>query len=349
MDSRPGPNKKGRPGGKKKQPPPIVDIVYTTWNGSIQTIPSLEKKLQSVTETVVGLQYVWEYRSPSRSTPPHYQCKLCKVQRLQKEISTHIMGWKHSFRYLKQVHPDKVPFEEEDAATDVNYKKAVKTAAAEVQQAEGRGQVKIVLKEPSDVPAFHGMKSAQRAPRGNTGMMGPGPRMSQQEFMGHGGMRRGPADMGGFSSPGRYGNNMSGADRGMMERERMQNFSDDMHMATEGFGNGRRSEGMGRPFRDDMPMNSREDRMMGPGDSIPATLLKYLDDFRIENEDDAQIVLKVTQKLTDVLMEYRLRSISTKPMPTSSFSNMSYSSSRGPHGSNDRFSGGMPGSSRYFN
>lgn len=36
----------------------------------------------------------------------------------------------------------------------------------------------------------------------------------------------------------------------------------------------------------------------------------FQDTFRIENEDDAQLVLKVTQKLTDVLMEYRLRSVS---------------------------------------
>lgn len=33
--------------------------------------------------------------------------------------------------------------------------------------------------------------------------------------------------------------------------------------------------------------------------------------FRIENENDAQVVLKVTQKLTDMLMEYRLNSVST--------------------------------------
>lgn len=38
--------------------------------------------------------------------------------------------------------------------------------------------------------------------------------------------------------------------------------------------------------------------------------LFHQDTFRIENEDDAQLVLKVTQKLTDVLMEYRLRSVS---------------------------------------
>lgn len=38
--------------------------------------------------------------------------------------------------------------------------------------------------------------------------------------------------------------------------------------------------------------------------------LSVQDTFQIENEDDAQMVLLVTRKLTDILMEYRLRSVS---------------------------------------
>jgi len=58
----------------------------------------------------IGLQYIWEYRSPSKSAPPHYQCKLCVVQQLQNEIAAHITGWKHSFRYMvwsSQLDPDR--------------------------------------------------------------------------------------------------------------------------------------------------------------------------------------------------------------------------------------------------
>lgn len=165
-------------------------------------------------------------------------------------------------------------------------------------------------------------------------------------------IRGGYSNMREFTSPSRYGN--GGLDRGMMETDDMHRFADDgpMRMGRDGFGTGHHNEGMGRPFLNDMPMNSGGERMMAPGpkrpenNSLPATLLKYLvhfyfgytvpgevlrwlyyeavrvikcyaflfccqDSFRIENEDDAQIVLKVTQKLTDVLMEYRLRSISS--------------------------------------
>ncbi|XP_056619151.1 uncharacterized protein si:ch211-197h24.6 [Triplophysa dalaica] len=361
MEQGPVPNNKRGRQGKKKKAPANSDIVFSARNGSIQTLPSLQKHLTSVTETVVGLQYIWEYRSPSKSAPPHYQCKLCKVQRLQKEIVSHILGWKHCFRYLKHLHKDKVPYEEEEAGKDPSVRKAIKATAAEVENAEGRGQIKVVLREPCEVIAFQGMKSAQ--PRvgfpGNGGIHGPAPRglqrdhFSDSQFMGHGGMgpmRRGPPDMGGFPGQGGYEDYMAIPDREMMQREDMQQFSDDMHMGADGFEIGQRCERMDRPFPDDDDaMNRGGDRIMGPGESIPSTLLKYLDNFRIENEDDAQIVLKVTQKLTDVLMDYRLRSISVPSLKPLSSSSFNYSSSRHSHGSNDRYSGGMPGSSRFYN
>ncbi|XP_026084273.1 uncharacterized protein LOC113059853 [Carassius auratus] len=383
MNAQHNPNKKGRAGGKKKQQLFGGDIVFTSKNGSIQTIPSLNKKLKLVFDAVVGLQYIWEYRSPSKSVPPHYQCKLCKVQRLHNEIASHITGWKHSFRYLKQNHKDKVPHEEEDAVNDPAIRKAIKDAAAEVEKAEGRGQIKTVLKEPFEVMGFQDMKSAQPNPAfaGAASFPGPPPRGFKQggpyggpmDFPPRGGMkpdfspgmrggmdeppmRRGYSDMGDFRSPGRYGNNMPGPDREMMETDNMQHFSDDgpMRMGPDGFGPRQRNEGRGRPFPNDMSMNSSSDRLLGHGpkgpenNSLPATLLKYLDSFRIENEDDAQIVLKVTQKLTDVLMEYRLRSISAvpsvKPLPP-----MNYSSSSLQPNSKDRFSSSMPGPSRFYN
>lgn len=112
----------------------VVFPVFTKGT-SIQTLPCLSKQLKAVTECIVGkqegyfqhtstetpslfiemhtvtsdlhvstgLQYVWEYRSPSKSVPPHYQCKLCAVSRLQHDMLAHVRGWKHSFRYLVSI------------------------------------------------------------------------------------------------------------------------------------------------------------------------------------------------------------------------------------------------------
>lgn len=116
---------------------------------------------------------MWEYRSPSKSVPPHYQCKLCQVTRLQNDMLAHVKGWKHCFRYMvsdreggssclfslreesfvtlgdvivcfqKRNHPDKVPFEEDAALKDPSVRKTVKETAAEVEKAEGRGQLRV--------------------------------------------------------------------------------------------------------------------------------------------------------------------------------------------------------------
>lgn len=95
--------------------------------------------------------------------------------------------------------------------------------------------------------------------------------------MGPGGMapmRRGPPSMGGFPRRGGFGDDMAVPE--MMQRGDMHHFPDDMHMGADGFEIGQRNEGMDRPFLDDEAMNRGGDRIMGPGESIPATLLKYL-------------------------------------------------------------------------
>lgn len=381
MEDQPSFQKRMKNAGmKKKQQFHSGEIVFTR-NGAIQTLPSMTKRLKTVTEPVIGLQYVWEYRSPTKSVPPHYQCKLCKVQRLQNEMAAHITGWKHCFRYIKKSHPDKMPHEEEAATKDPAIRKAVKAAAAEVEKEGGRGQIRVVIKEPGDVPAFQDMKSAHPnvGGPGVAGILGPPPRGLHSggpfdggfpdptfpgEYPSRGGLMsdfspgmRGLGDSSmirGLSGSGMYDSG-PGPDRFMGSPENMQRFpnSGPMRMGSDDFGGGLRSEGMGRTYPGDLSMD--RDRMMGGGPKGPecsstlAALLRCLDTFRIENEDDAQIVLKVTQKLTDVLMEYRLRSISSGPSSglSSSLGSMNYSS-RMSLSSNDRYSGGMSGSSRYY-
>ncbi|XP_046733384.1 uncharacterized protein si:ch211-197h24.6 [Silurus meridionalis] len=336
------------------------DIVFTK-HGIIQTVPSLAKRLKTVTDPVVGLQYVWEYRSPSKLVAPHYQCRLCKVQRLQNEMAAHITGWRHCFQYLKHAHPDKMPYEEEEVGRNPAFKKEMRVNATEVESAEGRGQIKVITREPADVPAFQNMKSAfpAAAGPGPTSLLGPnsggfhqsgsfGGFMNQpftDDFAPRGGMMSdflGGSSDGHLRSPDRYGN--SGPDRMMGEPASMQCLSNSrsVYMGSDGFGMGSRSDDMGRPYSNDLLMNS-SDRMMRSksqeSNNTLATLLRCLDTFRIECEDDAQIVLKITQKLTDVLMEYRLRSISSGPSMNSSLMPLSP----------NRFSDSMSGSSRFYN
>ncbi|XP_068425708.1 uncharacterized protein si:ch211-197h24.6 isoform X2 [Clinocottus analis] len=350
-------------------------------------MPSLSKLLNGVTECVIGLQYVWEFRSPSKSVPPHYQCKLCAVSRLQHDMLAHVKGWKHSFRYLKKVHPDKVVHEEEEAIKDPVVRKAIKEISAAVEKTEGRGQLKVILKEPCEVLAFKGLRTAipKFIPPTGMGPKGPppfGPRFSDPRFPGEfappGGFLSdypegdyGEPDFGSFDYPTRQDSLGSGMDR--------RPFPDGMghhppgHGEGFGPGGGRDSYGRSGHLEDNPGRMHTEYRtslldkplerpgLMGAApesSSRSNTLLSYLDTFQIENENDAQLVLKVTQKLTDVLMEYRLRSVSRGPSLNSSSMNSTGFSSTTPRvlSSNDRFSSnsllGPPrysdGPSRYY-
>ncbi|KAF7669700.1 hypothetical protein LDENG_00147300 [Lucifuga dentata] len=387
------PNPKKFKSAKRKQPQHSADIVFTK-GSNIQTMPSLSKLLKAVTDCVIGLQYVWEYRSPSKSVPPHYQCKLCAVSRLQHDMLAHVKGWKHSFRYLKRAHAEKVTCEEEEAIKDPAVRKKIKEAAAEVEKTEGRGQLKVILKEPCDVPAFKGLRSAapkvasQVPPPGlGMGPKGPhfGPRFSEMVFPGEYPPQGGPYPdypMGEFREPGFGGfsarQGFPGPD---MER---RPFPDDMGHRQggggDGFGPGDGRNGYGRSglmegnpsrrYSDEYrgsqmgggsmtrPLDKPLDRpgLMGAApesNNLPNTLLSYLDTFRIENENDAQLVLKVTQKLTDVLMEYRLRNVSagsslSSSLNISSMSSMGFSSQPSRlSSSGDRYLGNLSGSSRF--
>lgn len=388
---------------RKQQRQHSADIVFSK-GASIQTMPCLGKLLKEVTECIIGLQYVWEYRSPSKSVPPHYQCKLCAVSRLQHDMLAHVKGWKHCFRYLKKVHPDKVSYEEEAAVKDPAVRKAIKEVAAEVANTEGRGQLKVILKEPYDVPAFKGLRSAapkiKPPPPPGMGLKGPppfGPRFSDPRFPGEYPPQGGPLsdyqvaefqDPGFGGYPGRQDFHDSGMDQrpfpdGMGHRPGGDGFGPGG--GRDGFGPGGGRDGFGPAggrdsfgrsgLLDESPSRMYPDKYrpnpMGSGlmnrpmdkplerpglmgaapesGSLPNTLLTYLDTFRIENEGDAQLVLKVTQKLTDVLMEYRLRSVSTgSSLSSLSMSSTSFSStpSRLPS-STDRFSSGLSGPSRF--
>ncbi|XP_068616564.1 uncharacterized protein si:ch211-197h24.6 isoform X2 [Brachionichthys hirsutus] len=342
-------------------------------------MPSLSKQLKAVTDCIIGLQFVWEYRSPSKSVPPHYQCKLCAVTRLQHDMLAHVRGWKHCFRYLKKVYPDKISQDEGEAIKDPAVRKIIKDVAADVEKTEGRGQLRVVLKEPCDVPAFKGLRTAApkvRFPPPGMGSMGPpsfGPRFSGQRFSEDFPSQDGPLSdysTGGMEEPGFGGYfTQDFHDSGTDQRP----FPDDSchRPAGDGFGRG---GGRGRYGRSsllgDSPSRMYPDEFLGnqsgsalmnkpmegqglmgaapESSSLPNTLLTYLDTFRIENESDAQLVLKVTQKLTDVLMEYRLRSVSAgSSLNSFSLSSTSFSSTPSRLPSSSRYSSSLSGPSKF--
>nr|XP_057940475.1 uncharacterized protein si:ch211-197h24.6 isoform X2 [Doryrhamphus excisus] len=351
------------------------DIVYAK-GASFQTVPSLGKVLNKIIEPMLGLQYVWEYRSPSKTVPPHYLCKICSVSRLLQDMVAHVKSWRHNLRYLKKEYPNKVTSEEEECLKDATLKKKVKDITAEVEKMDGRGQIKVVMKEPCNIPSFKGLPTAfPKAippPAPAMGLNGPhhtcfpGPVFDDQSFHEEFPPNEGPyeqypaefqtSDYQGFPSDHRF------PDSDMGPGSYPDRPGDDFRANN---GQGRYNPGemfdnyqsptMGGSLMDlhtKKPFDMPRPPIVPPA---PATgihsnaLLDYLDTFQIENEKDAQLVLKVTQKLTDLLMEFRLKSISSAGPSMSSLSmNSGFSSMSSSLPRNDRFS--LPltkGPSRY--
>lgn len=257
------------------------------------------------------------------SIAPLYHCKVCNVHQVQCHMLAHVAGWKHSIRYIKKEHPDKITFTEEEVAKDPTLKKTLKEVAAELASTEGKGQLKVILKEPSDVPAFKGLISTpQKRPFEKPAHFGPKTSRGGYQSDGFGGYASLHAppdyslDHGNFYGMGHK------PQRNEYEAYEHGGPSNDYHEYREA------------PV---LEQHHRHDT----GD-ISGTLLGYLDTFKIENESDAQLVLKVTQKLTDILMEYRLGRVSTDlpgfptpPPPKMPRFNEQYSGYQGP----SRYSG----------
>lgn len=377
---------------KRKQLQHSADIEFFK-GATLQSVPSLSKQLQTVTICVIGLQYVWEYRSPTKSVQPHYLCKLCGVSRLQHDMLAHVKGWKHCLKYLQKAHPGKVTQSEEEAVKDPVIRKSIKEAAAEVEKSEGRGQLKVLLKEPGHVLAFKGLPSAvpkARPPPPIHPKMGPafdgrlpeegyseefppGGQMSdypeedygdpgfesyqqEEDFSEHCTGQTPYHDNDDYKYPQRTfagsfglgGGGDGNGRRGLLDRipDRIPNQTYPMDFQRGQMGGNLMNRQMERPLERPSLMGANPQN-----GNQSKTLFNHLDTFQIENEDDAQMVLMVTRKLTDILMEYRLRSVSKQD---SSLTNLSMGSNNfTPEPSrlpsvNNRWLSSLQGPSRYY-
>ncbi|XP_051791495.1 uncharacterized protein LOC114663542 isoform X3 [Erpetoichthys calabaricus] len=101
------------------------------------------------TEPIIGLQYLTEYRSPGNQHSS-YLCTLCDV-RSCLDIIFHVTGAKHRHNYLKKMHPDLIPLEEQEAGL-VKMHSLLKEKAEMIECKEGCGEVKVqIFEKPKEL------------------------------------------------------------------------------------------------------------------------------------------------------------------------------------------------------
>ncbi|XP_039592289.1 uncharacterized protein LOC120515397 isoform X2 [Polypterus senegalus] len=101
------------------------------------------------TEPIIGLQYLTEYRSPGNQHSS-YLCTLCDV-RSCLDIIFHVTGAKHRHNYLKKMHPDLIPIDEQEAGL-VKMHSLLKEKAEMIECKEGCGEVKVqIFEKPKEL------------------------------------------------------------------------------------------------------------------------------------------------------------------------------------------------------
>ncbi|XP_078093316.1 uncharacterized protein LOC144508955 isoform X2 [Mustelus asterias] len=88
-------------------------------------------------ETIIGLDFLTEYRYVGKPEPLYY-CELCTCELPIGCVLAHIFGLKHKMRYVKKRHPELLRL---NAA---KYKTIVKKKAAEIEETDGRGRVRVI-------------------------------------------------------------------------------------------------------------------------------------------------------------------------------------------------------------
>eukprot|EP00062_Callorhinchus_milii_P019485 gi/632974091/ref/XP_007903483.1/ PREDICTED: uncharacterized protein LOC103186336 isoform X1 [Callorhinchus milii] len=282
----------------------------------------LEERLKEMGSLVplIGLNHVIEYQSEGAPDPLFF-CRLCGYRGGFSSFLSHLFGYKHRLKYISKEYPEALQLEGAKLKhSEMNA--LVKEKAALIEKLDGRGKVKIVLDE---------LKHVRKPPlKRSKDECGPSdPYFSQHSNFENSFDQRGNA-------------------RGSSSYEKRISWSQDFRSFDEtlqnDWGKSSRSEGNfhmdwhcddKRDSRDDYrreeQVRNRQDAYSKGSDIddrwmqnefepyqsesssrsayLNQELFEYLQHFQIMNDRDASFALKVTQSLTDGLMEYRLKTI----------------------------------------
>ncbi|XP_043545957.1 uncharacterized protein LOC122549862 isoform X3 [Chiloscyllium plagiosum] len=243
----------------------------------------LEQHIRDVgiNDPLIGLKYVIEYQT-AQSPDPTFFCGLCNCRGGFSSFMSHLLGYKHRLNYMGRAYPDALQLD------GVKLKQSelnalVKEKAEFIEKIDGRGSVKVVL---DDTPVeFSGGNSGKRVPDNYYRSAGE---MLHDDWRKH-----------------------------VKSEDDFMDWSEDMRNSGDNY---RRGEPL-RNYRNDYSKGSDVDDRWMQSDFEPyrssdsklaytnEDFFEYLQNFQITSDSDASFALKVTQSLTDGLMEYRLKTM----------------------------------------
>ncbi|XP_065523890.1 uncharacterized protein LOC136008476 isoform X2 [Lathamus discolor] len=266
-------------------------------------------------EPALGLNYIIEYRSKENS-PFLYECQLCHCKTGLSNMFMHVCGSKHRLAYLKQHYPEIAESGEvKGKGSELNRK--VKQLALTIEKKEGRKQIKIVTDAPVMRRRWQEYPDADDSPS-KAKVQHVDTSLSNEEKKGC------------KIKDGRMPDPILDERNVQEEQEKSQKEqakSDEKFEPNKDIESSKAStdEEGSKGYNSDkcettkLPQEDNEEvEQEFTADPEEFTsqeeLLSYLQSFEILNEDDASFILKVTQTLTDALVEYRQQAASNKDL-----------------------------------
>ncbi|XP_075272746.1 uncharacterized protein LOC142360873 isoform X2 [Opisthocomus hoazin] len=275
---------------------------------------TLEEQLNTCkdSEPALGLNYIIEYQ-PKDNFPFYYECQLCHCKTGLTNMFMHVCGSKHRLAYLKQHYPEIAESDEvKGKGSELNRK--VRQVALTIEKKEGRKQIKVVTDAPTMRRRWQEYPNADDSP-------------SKAEVH-HVDMSLSKEEKTGCKNyDGKMPESIQDEKNVQEEHEKSQKEHTkpdekvEPNKAIESSKGNRTEEGSNSEKCETNKQSQEENEEVeheftaNPEEfTSQEELLGYLQSFEILNEDDASFILKVTQTLTDALVEYRQRAASNKDL-----------------------------------
>ncbi|KFP47900.1 hypothetical protein N323_07167, partial [Cathartes aura] len=278
---------------------------------------TLEEQLNTCkdSEPALGLNYIIEYRSKD-NCPFLYECQLCHCKTGLSNMFMHVCGSKHRLAYLKQHYPEIAESDEvKGKGSELNRK--VRQVALTIEKKEGRKQIKVVTDAPIMRRRWQEYPNADDSPS-KAKVQHVDMSLSNEE----------KTDC--KTKDGRMPDPIQDEKNVQEEQEKSQKeqakpdekvepnkaIESSKGNKTEEGSKGNNSEKCKTNKQSQEENEEVEQEFTANPEEFTSQeeLLGYLQNFEILNEDDASFILKVTQTLTDALVEYRQQAASNKVM-----------------------------------
>ncbi|CAM5111260.1 unnamed protein product [Natator depressus] len=296
-------------GDQAKAPVKLPDYVQTEpekFQGQ-----TLEEQLNTCkdSEPALGLEYIIEYRS-KENLLVLYECQLCHCQTGLSNMFMHVYGSKHRLAYLTQHYPEIVESDEiRGRGSELNRR--LKQVAAVIEKKEGRKQIKVVTDPPVMKRKWqeYGYHSKAKVQRVYASASSEGKAESDVD-------KDKQITDSTQSLPSQDGKDTQD-EQEKSPKEQLKpaekldaNNANESNKANENSkgdktecDDSKQSKGEDKEIQDKEKDN--DDEIQSEEFTSHEELLGYLQSFEILSEDDASFILKVTQTLTNALVEYR--------------------------------------------